>query len=39
MPVTSIGFVVFVVCALTLFAGALGWASWEEGRNARRARN
>jgi hypothetical protein len=38
MPVTSIAFVVFVVCALTVFGGVLGWASWEEGRNARKAK-
>ncbi|HWA68447.1 MAG TPA: hypothetical protein VG821_01275 [Rhizomicrobium sp.] len=34
----EIGFLVLVVAALVLFAGVLGWASWDESRRARRVR-
>lgn len=36
MPASSIAFVVFVVSALTLFGGVLGWASWEESHAKRK---
>ncbi len=36
MTTNDIAFVAFVVSALTLFGGVLGWASWEEGRNNRK---
>lgn len=36
MSAQEISFLVLVVGALVLFAGALGWASWIESRNTRR---
>jgi hypothetical protein len=36
MQTTDIEFLVLVVGALTLFGGALGWASWDESRRTRK---
>lgn len=36
MSTTEIAFLVLAVGALTLFAGALAWASWMESRVAKR---
>lgn len=38
MTTNDIAIVALAVGALTLFAGVLGWASWDESRRARRAR-
>lgn len=36
MASSSLGMLILIVGALALFAGALGWASWEETRTRRR---
>ena len=33
MTTTELGFLIMAVGALTVFGGALGWASWMESRN------
>ncbi|MES2294025.1 MAG: hypothetical protein V4527_12055 [Pseudomonadota bacterium] len=34
MTTMEMGYLALIVGALTLFAGALAWASWMESRNA-----
>jgi hypothetical protein len=37
MTTGGLAFLVLVISALSLFAGVLGWASWMEGRDKKRA--
>jgi hypothetical protein len=37
MTAMEMGYLALIVGALTLFGGALAWASWTESRNASRA--
>jgi hypothetical protein len=37
MTTMEMGYLAQIVGALTLFGGALAWASWTESRNASRA--
>jgi len=38
MSINEMAFLTLVMSALTLFAGALGWASWMESRERAKSR-
>ena len=38
MTTAGAGMLVLIVGALTLFAAALGWASWQESRDQKRSK-